>query len=235
MTLRQGLQALWLALLPGLALASLDAEQLRQAVGDYLDQQRQSLLAPYGPEARLDYRISRLDPRLRLAGCDEPLSLDVNSLTNSGRLNVLVRCSGTSPWSLYVPVELSVWQPVVVAAAPVARGQVLTASALEVVEHDVRRMHRSYWQRPEELVGHVARRVIPAGSPITASQVEAPHAVRRGSSVIIEASQGGLLVKMAGTAQQDGRLGDRIAVRNSQSRRLLEARVIGPDRVRVIL
>lgn len=225
-------------LLLGLGLAPLcsaavDARQLRQAVADFIGQQRSTLLAGYADDARLEYRINNLDPRLRLADCDVPLALSVKDPTAGSRLNVHVSCPGSARWAIYVPVEISVWQPVVVVTTPIARGQTLTAAELGVAEQDVAANSLSYYSDPATVVGFVARRVLSANSPVLASQVEAPLQVKRGDKVILTAMQGSLQVKMDGVAEQDGRYGDRISVRNSRSQRLIEGRVTGPGQVQV--
>lgn len=216
------------------AQAAVDAAQLRQAVSVFIQQQTDALLQGYSADARLEYRIHHLDARLRLANCDVPLALSVKDLTPGPRLNVHVHCPGSARWAIYVPVEISIWQPIVVAATPIARGQTLTLQDLALAEHDVATVGRGYYSDPAALEGFIARRVLSPRNPVLASQVEAPLQVKRGDKVIITAIQNGLQVKMEGIAERDGRYGDRIAVRNSQSRRIVEAQVIGTGQVQVL-
>lgn len=220
----------------GTAQAGVGAKQLRRAVTDFLAGKRAELLANYTAGTRLEYRINPLDSRLQLADCDQPLALDVKDLSPVGnRLNVHVRCPGSARWALYVPVTLAIWQPVVVVKRPLARGAVISAADLELEEQDVATLNSPYFSSIQEAAGSVARRPLAAGSPLLASQIEAPLLVQRGQTVVLSARQGTLQVKMNGVAESDGRRGDRISVRNSQSQRLIEGRVTGPGQVEVTL
>lgn len=217
------------------ASAAVGAAQLQQAVATFIEQRRDEFLSGYADQARLEYRINSLDSRLRLADCAAGLVLSVKQPTAGNRLNVHVSCEADARWAIYVPVELSVWQPVVVATRPIARGQTLQTADLGLEEHDVAAAGSGYYSQPSELAGFIARRVLNAGNPVLASQVEAPLQVKRGDKVVLTARQGTLEVRMNGIAEEDGRYGDRIGVRNIQSQRLIEGRVIGQGQVRVTL
>lgn len=214
--------------------AAVGATELQEAVAEFVEQRRDSILQGYGTNARLEYRVNSLDARLRLADCDVPLAITAKDLTSANRLNVHVSCPGSARWAIYVPVELSIWRSVVVVTAPIARGQTIAESDLGLEEHDVATA-RGYYGHPSELVGYIARRVLNVRSPVLASQVEAPLQVKRGDKVILTAMLGTLQVKMNGIAEADGRYGDRISVRNSDSQRVIEGRITGPGQVQVAM
>jgi flagella basal body P-ring formation protein FlgA len=71
------------------------------------------------------------------------------------------------------------------------------------------------------------------GAAIDRTQIEFPPLIRRGEAVTIRLPQGRLLLSVAGEAQQDGREGETIRVRNSSSRKEILCRVITAGQVQV--
>ena len=66
------------------------------------------------------------DPRLRLAQCTQPLAATVPANgVRSARFTAEVRCDGSQPWRLYLPVRVTSTRPVVVASRALARDTVL--------------------------------------------------------------------------------------------------------------
>jgi flagella basal body P-ring formation protein FlgA len=59
--------------------------------------------------------------------------------------------------------------------------------------------------------------------------------VCKGDSIVINASIGGLSIKTNGVAQQDGNLGDTIMVRNSHSKKVIDAKVTKSSEVSVVI
>ena len=78
---------------------------------------------------RPEISVGRLDSRLKLAACDEALeTYDSPNGLNGGRGVVGVRCNGSKPWKIYVPVSVAVIEPSVgsasVSVQPVGSGSV---------------------------------------------------------------------------------------------------------------
>lgn len=73
-----------------------------------------------------------------------------------------------------------------------------------------------------------------SGRILLARHLEPRWQVTAGAPVVIASGDGGFSVNVAGVALADGQRGDRIAVRNSRSGRVIEAEVTGPDIVRVL-
>jgi flagella basal body P-ring formation protein FlgA len=178
-----------------------------------------------------------LDSRLRLAECSQPLETFSPSATERpfGKVTVGVRCTGQNPWSLFVPVTVSVMAPVVVAARDLARGDLIAAEDLRLETRDLSRLHRGYLERPDDAVGNRVRQHIRRDDVITPSRISVPLAVKRNSRVVIVASNPAIAVHMAGTALDSGGIGDRIRVRNRSSQRELEATIISQGVVQVAM
>ena len=54
-----------------------------------------------------------------------------------------------------------------------------------------------------------------------------------GDAVEVEVRNGGALLRMEGTAESAGAVGEMVTVRNPSSRQLIRARVTGPGRVAI--
>ncbi len=178
--------------------------------------------------------VGRLDSRLRLQACDKPLETFSPPAGRSlGRITVGVRCSGTKPWSLYVPVTVAIITDVVVAARDLSRGAILTSKDLELVAQDITRLHRGFMERPGQAIGKTLKRNLRRGQVLTPNQIAAPLAIKKGSRVAIVASSGAIQVRMQGKALGNGATGERIRVQNLSSKKEIEATVISPGVVRV--
>jgi flagellar basal body P-ring formation protein FlgA len=79
--------------------------------------------------------------------------------------------------------------------------------------------------------GHVTRRPLAAGAAIRQGDLVRPDLVARGENVMIVYRSRGLTLTMRGSANEAGVLGDVINVTNPQSKRILQATVIGPGQV----
>ncbi|MEQ8232533.1 MAG: flagellar basal body P-ring formation chaperone FlgA [Gammaproteobacteria bacterium] len=174
-------------------------------------------------DADSEVTIGRLDPRLRLPLCGEPLTTRFShGNRNSGAMSIEVRCEGDKPWSLYVPVTVAHFAEVVVAARPLARGHVVSADDLDTARQRVDLARHDYLVDPANAVGQVTRRSIGVGQMLGAAQLERPHVVRRGDQVTLSSGGQAVSVSVRGTALADGSVGERIRVRNLSSKRVVE-------------
>ncbi len=79
----------------------------------------------------------------------------------------------------------------------------------------------------EEVVGKEAVQGIRADSLLLANQVRSPYLVRRGERVSVTARTGGITVRTYALVQQDGGLGDLVAVQTIETKERYSARVSG--------
>jgi len=176
----------------------------------------------------------RLDSRLRLRKCDLPLETYLpDGSRNLGRLTVGVRCSDSKPWSLNVPIRVSIYKDVVVAAGPLARGTILSHDDIKLVPYDVSKLPGSYIEEETDTIGKQLKRRVSAGVPMTSSMMKRPQIIKRGQRVSIIAGVGGMEVRMSGKALAHGAVGDRIRVLNLSSKKKVEGTVTSSGDIRV--
>ncbi len=218
-----------LGMLPVLARAELESlEHIREAV-------RQAVAADAaGSGHPVDIEVARLDPRLRLVRCERPLAaFPAPGSRGIGYTTVGVRCDGASPWTIFVPVTVKQTFEVAVATVPLARGQTLSAADVRLEKTSVATAQTAFFQSLDAVVGMQVQRPIVPGTILGPAMLKAPRAVRRGESVTLSLAVGTLAVRVAGTALKDGALGERIPVRNMNSKRVVEGVISEPGVVQV--
>ena len=178
-------------------------------------------------------KVGELDPRLRLPACTEEIEgfLPTGSPTRAN-LTVGVRCTGATPWTVYVPVRISTIRPVVILSRPLNRGSVIGLQDLDI---DLREIGASsaYFDNPNDVIGKVLTRTGTAGQVVIPGHLAAGIAVKRGQQVVLVANSGGILVRGGGTAMTDAGVGDRLKVKNNSSARVVEGTVLADGSVDV--
>lgn len=226
---------LWLS--PGLSLAEENTypteshTAIRNQVQQFITEQ---LSQP--TEGRLLIRVGELDSRLQLHQCNRPL--EVYSPSNTplkSNTTVGVRCTSNTPWSIFIPVKISTYLPVLVANHPLAQGAYLTANDFRTEERELSQLGGGYITQPEQILNKVVRSPIPATMPITLRQLSSPLVIHRGENISIVAEAGNIRVQISGVAMDDGHLGDTIKIKNTVSNRIIEASVTGSGKARIAL
>jgi flagella basal body P-ring formation protein FlgA len=178
--------------------------------------------------------VGQLDRRLRLPLCDKPLSAFLSPASRTAtRQSVGVRCDGTLPWSLYVPVTVERPGQVVVSTRPIPRGQVIAEADVRLVERDLGTLHRGYLTDLAQAIGQRAERDLPGDEAVSPANLGKPNVIKRGAEITIMAADEQLDVRVAGVALASGGIGERIRVRNASSKRELDAVVVGDGLVQV--
>lgn len=222
------LLALMLAALPVHADGVQPLAAVQRAAHEFLAAQVRSLKG----EARIE--VGEVDPNLRLAACERPLE---NQLVAGARVlgntTVNVRCTGRSPWSLYLPARVQVFADVLVAARPLPRGVPLTAADLMPSRQDLAAAPGGAVTVPGQALGKRLRYPVAAGSVLGAGMLESPPLVHRGRPVTIVSGNAGFEVRVAGEALADAAGGDNVRVRNLLTRKVIEGTVQAENLVRV--
>lgn len=170
------------------------------------------------------FQVSRLDPRLKLKYCDQPLHVHSGSQPNprGGRVTVQVACEGTSPWRIYVPAEIRNMVQVLSLSRPMSAGERVTAADLAPLTVNANQQTQAYLTDPAQAIGQVVARPMQAGQILTQSDLNIAQIVHRGDHVTMIAGTGGITVSAEGVAQAAAGLGQRVMVKNSRSGQLVE-------------
>jgi flagella basal body P-ring formation protein FlgA len=230
-----GVLLLLLLLLSALLPGAVTAESEWQSTTD-IEAVAEAFVATHGRARDAVTKAAPLDPRLKLRHCDRALEAFLrNGARVSRRTIVGVRCSGSQPWKVYVPVDVVVTDEVVVVRQSLSRGHRLRAGDLRREERDVSRLHGGYIVEVDSLVGQELRQSLAAGSIVTPSVLQARTLIRRGQTVTLQVRTDDITIRMAGKALMDGTLDQRIRVENTMSRRVVEGQVRSAEVVEVLV
>jgi flagella basal body P-ring formation protein FlgA len=144
-----------------------------------------------------------------------------------------VKYAATQSMPVWAKARVWISMPSVVAVQDLQVGKPIGAEQIRMGNIDSGPYSQGDALSVEQVVGLAPRRPIRAGQPVPRSAVEMPLLVERGEMVGLEARVGGAFLKSKVRAEGSGRAGDTIAVRNIESGKSFQARIIRKDWVAV--
>ena len=175
--------------------ASVERAQLGQIFGviEQLLQQQ-----TVGLPGRVSFTIGAIDRNLNLPVCAAPEAFMAGGARIWGNTSVGVRCMGSSPWTIYVPVSVRVMAAVVVAAHPLTQGKAIEAADLTLQEADLGILPVAVITDAGQAIGRVVTASVAAGQPLRQDLLRAPLVIQQGQSVTLRAQGAGFKVSAAG-------------------------------------
>lgn len=112
-------------------------------------------------------------------------------------------------------------------------GTLITAEDLRLARIRTTAVRGEVAQTIAQATGHALRIALAPGQPVPLAELTRPVAVAKGATVVMQLNAPGLQLLGQGRALDQGAIGDRILVLNPASKAIVEAEIIGRDRVRV--
>jgi flagella basal body P-ring formation protein FlgA len=179
-------------------------------------------------------KIGKLDSRLKLKKCSRKLQAFLpKGSRDMGKTTVGVKCTGSKPWSLHVPLSVSIYGKVLVASRQLQKDSILTVSDIKLAKYDLANLSYGYFEALDSGIGKKLKRRVSAGAVLTPAMLKKPRVITRGQKVTIMAQSGSMQVRMKGKALNHGSIGDRIKVMNIKSRKKLEGVITSSGEVKV--
>jgi flagella basal body P-ring formation protein FlgA len=175
----------------------------------------QSVILPKGSVA---YKVTAPRSGELMGKCSIAVDLSVN---------------GQPQKKVWTTATIEILGPVVMTRKPLGRHKPITEDDIELQTVDLSDLPRDVIVDPEAVLGKRTRRAIGAQTPLRADLIELPPLVKRGDLVTIIAESNGLKITTLGQVKKKGRLGERIPVINMDSKKILYARVIDENTVKV--
>ncbi|WP_164549047.1 flagellar basal body P-ring formation chaperone FlgA [Amphritea opalescens] len=188
-----------------------DSLLISQQAQQYLEKQYQISQ----PMARTIVKVKPLAKTLERRHCNEPITI-THAPSRANRISAKAICHQPA-WTIYLSATVEQWLPIVLTSRALRKGTILGDSDIYLKAFDIKRITSTYFTNPGELIGRELKRSIAANQVISPSQVEKKLLVRKGDVVYIQANKGPMSVRVTGTAQQDGSLGEQISVINNRS------------------
>lgn len=166
---------------------------------------------------------SKLDPRLRLKFCNQPLEAFYPEYGRRvGNITVGIRCNGEENWSIFVPISVKIYRPIVTAARPLNRGTIIRESDIRIEKRNIGVFSSDYFTDSNLVIGQELVHSVQMGRSLSSRNIKSPTAIKRGALVTLLAKNEVFEVRMEGKALADGTIGERIKVQNLRSNRIIE-------------
>ena len=133
--------------------------------------------------------------------------------------------------TVWISAEISIRSKTLTAGRRIPSGKVITSDDIVEKNVEIPDLRASYLTRPDEVLGKVSRRIFSAGDPLTRESFAEPVLVKNGDTVRLRLERNGIVLTSLAKAEQDGRLGQVIRVRNIDFSALLRAKVTGKAEV----
>ena len=152
-----------------------------------------------------------------------------------GLRNLLVAADlgGKEAARLWIKAEIRVFDEVLVTSYPLAHYENVSADKVRLERRDVSSITARPFFRLEEVLGLQATRAIDVNEVLTQKSLERPTLIRRGSPIVLVYESGSLRIETPGYAEEGGKAGDLIQVKNASSGKLLRGLVLDERTVRV--
>jgi flagella basal body P-ring formation protein FlgA len=134
---------------------------------------------------------------------------------------------------LWVRADVRVFEEVVVSSQPLASQDIVREGDVRLERREISGLQARPFYRIDDVVGQQVARAIPVNETLTQKKLERPAVMRRGNAVTLLYETGTLRVETPGTAEENGRIGELIQVKNSSSGKLMRGRVLDGRMVRV--
>lgn len=176
---------------------------------------------------KIDITVGQLDRRIQLQRCSKALTFSINDAKfQGGAQSTQITCQGDKPWSLYVPIHVSLFKEHWVASRALTRGHLIQKSDLQLKLVDSSGLRNGQVSDFKALLGKELKRPVQQGDIIRAAEIQPPQVIKRGDLVTIENRTGAIKVSSTGTALGNARIGDKLRVKNNQSSKNVMGEVI---------
>lgn len=199
----------------------IDHQLIRVAVKEFLLDKTHELKYP---DTQID--VGKIDNRLKLSSCNKDLELELGNSRIPGNVSVAVRCNSTKPWKIYLQATVKAFQSIYVSQRPIAKGMPIRSSDIVLARRNITALNDDYLTDISEIEGHIAKRSIRKNEVIKPFYLLKSKLIKRGEQVTIIAETSGISVRMKGKAMNDATTGERVKVKNNNSKRIIEGTAI---------
>jgi flagella basal body P-ring formation protein FlgA len=135
--------------------------------------------------------------------------------------------------SCWISASITIRAEVLTAARQIPSGKILSADDVERKSIEIPDLRTAYFRTPEDALGKIARRRFSEGEALTGEHFAEPFLVRSGETVRLRLEREGIVLTALARAEQDGKLGQMIRVRNVDFSTPLKAQVTGRAEVKM--
>jgi len=184
---------------------------------------------------RAEIEVGRLDPRLKLAPCTDVRPYLPTGMRLWGPARIGLRCHDAAVrWNVFLPIDVKVYGPALVATAPLPSGHVLAAADLRSADVLLSASPAPAVTQTEIALGRALARPLAAGDPLRSTDLKARQYFAAGDTVRLVAAGSGWRIAGEGQALAPGVEGQTVRVR-TESGRIVAGVASGEREVEVAL
>jgi len=186
-------------------------------------------------QARVEVSVGELNPRLRLAPCNQIQPYLLPGLPVWGRTRVGLRCiDGATRWNVSLPLTVKVFTKVLVARGVLPAGTVLEAGQFDLAEADIAAESGHVFTDAQDVVGRRLDRPLEAGETLRSTDMEKRRWFAAGDRVKVRAMGSGFAIDGEGQALSIGLDKEDARIRLDNGRTVM-GRAVGEHLVEVWL
>jgi len=171
-----------------------DPAAVRQVAEQFLQAQTRGL------PGHVSISVNKLDPRLDLAACAAPQAFMPTGSRVWGKTTVGIRCTVPTPWTVYIQAKVSVVAAYIVTAAPLAQGQLVSATDLATMQGDLTTLPAGIITDATQAIGRTVTMSLQAGTALRQDSLRSVPAVQQGQTVRLVSVGQGFQVSSEGQA-----------------------------------
>jgi flagella basal body P-ring formation protein FlgA len=146
---------------------------------------------------------------------------------------IAAESGGKEEARLWVKADVRIFEEVVVSSQPLLANEIIRGKEVRIERRDISALNARPFYRLDEVIGQQVSRAISINETLTHRNLGSPTLTRRGSAVVLVYETAGLRVEASGTAEENGRAGELIQVKNPASGKVIRGRVLDGRSVRV--
>ena len=166
-----------------------------------------------GYPGKVSVQVGAIDPNVKLVQCPELQAFLPAGSRAWGKTSVGVRCVAPANWTIYVQATVNVTAQYLVAAAPLAQGQVVTSQDLLFEKGDLTQLPAGIFTDIAQAVGRSVSMSMNAGTVLRQEMLKVPPVVQQGQTVKVTSVGKGFSVSAEGQAMTKANEGQLVQVK----------------------
>jgi flagella basal body P-ring formation protein FlgA len=202
---------------------------------DALDAVRSALIANGASSDCAIEMVGFTPPIIPIDAAPKPLVAQLDYNPGTGRFSAILSVTGEGmePITTRIGGQVDETVELPVPTIRLLAGTVLRREDVHMGRVSTSAMRGEVARTLRDVVGMQLKRQVMAGQPLASADLIRPAVVQRDSMVQMQLESRGLSLSGQGIALESGATGERIRIRNTSSRAIVEAEVVGPGVVRV--
>ena len=205
--------------------------------GDEIEDVLIASFRTHGYQNNFEIEFGQREPKIHVP-VNEPATIGIDDLSitkSTGRfvVNLLIPANSINARRFRLTGRIHKLIQIPVVSRRLSRGDIIQKNDIEWIDLRERKLLRGYIQDAKKIIGMAARRYIEARTPLTASNMQRPQLVKKGSIVNIALVNGTMRLTTQGRSLENGSLGDTIRIKNTRTKKIIEAQITGASSAKV--